>query len=49
MDTLLTLESAKLHYIGRSIENPHQIAIRQGITVVAGQDRKSTRLNSSHP
>ncbi len=38
MDTLLTLESAKLHYIGRSIENPHQIAIRQGITVVAGQN-----------
>lgn len=38
MDTLLTLESTKLHYIGRSIENPYRIAIRRGITVVAGEN-----------
>lgn len=38
MRTLLTLDSDKLHYIGRSLNNPHHIALTDGVTVVAGQN-----------
>lgn len=38
METILSLESEHLHYIGRLLDNPRRISIPRGVTVVAGQN-----------